>query len=505
MDQFRIETDSMGEIEVPVSSLWGAQTQRSLENFNISSRSLEGPFIQAMIEIKRACAQINSELEQLPENIGEAIIQASEELLNGEFPDQFPLDVYQTGSGTQSNMNVNEVIANRASQILGGEVGSKLVHPNDHVNKGQSSNDIVPSAMHISALYEITYKLIPAIDHLRNSLLAKQEEYMKIVKIGRTHLQDAVPLTLGQEFSGYVSQLDLAKKHLEDSMKNLEFLAVGGTAVGTGLNAHKDLGTKVCDVLSKRLNLNLRADGNKFMLIAGKDGMLATSGALRVLAVSLMKISNDIRWLASGPRGGLGELILPANEPGSSIMPGKINPTQNEMMIQVAAQVLGNDTAISVGAQWGVLELNLMKPMIISNLLESIEILSNGMISFADRSVAGLIANTKRIDEIVENSLMVVTALTKIPEIGYDKAAKIAKKAHEEGKTIREILLENKILTWETCESANLEGIYCLCDIFQLWDESQNGRTNLYCGFNGNKMIIFKHKKMEEVPDLNTN
>lgn len=454
MEQDRIETDSMGEIGVPANSLWGAQTQRSLENFNISSRSLEGPFIQAMLEIKRACAIVNSELGVLPENITNSIIQASDELLNGEFPDQFPLDVYQTGSGTQSNMNVNEVIANRSSQILGADLGSKLVHPNDHVNKGQSSNDIVPSAMHVSALYEITYKLIPAVDHLREVLFEKQNEFMKIVKIGRTHLQDAVPLTLGQEFSGYVAQLDLAKKHLEDSIKNLEYLAVGGTAVGTGLNAHKELGTKVCVVLSQRLNLNFRADANKFMLIAGKDGMLATSGALRVLAVSLMKISNDIRWLASGPRGGLGELILPANEPGSSIMPGKINPTQNEMMIQVAAQVLGNDTAISIGAQWGVLELNLMKPMIISNLLESIEILANGMNSFADRSIAGLIANTERIDEIVENSLMVVTALTKIPEIGYDKAAKIAKKAHKEGKTIREILLEDKILTEDQIDAS---------------------------------------------------
>ena len=454
MEDTRIEKDTMGEVEVPSTALWGAQTQRSKENFQISGRTLPVPFIKAHVELKRACAVANKELGELDSAIADAIVQACDEVIDNDMHlDMFPLDIYQTGSGTQTNMNFNEVLSNRAIQIMGGEVGSKKpVHPNDHVNKGQSSNDTIPTSMHVSALNEIHKKLIPAINFLADALEEKQKEFDKIIKIGRTHLQDAVPLTLGQEFSGYVFQLRTARDHILDTSKYLEQLAIGGTAVGTGLNAHPQLSAKVCSILSDRLNLNFSPDGNKFALIGAKDAIVSISGALRTLAIAGMKIANDIRWLASGPRCGLGELILPENEPGSSIMPGKVNPTQNEMMVQVGAQVVGNDAAVAAGGQWSYLELNLMKPMMISNVLESIEILSNGFVSFAEHAVKGLKANESRIAELVEKSLMLATALT--PYVGYDKAAYIAKTAHKEGKTIREILMENDYIPHDKIDEA---------------------------------------------------
>ncbi|MHA2091776.1 MAG: class II fumarate hydratase [Candidatus Kariarchaeaceae archaeon] len=454
MTTYRIETDSMGQIEVPSDCYWGAQTQRSLQNFQISNRKFPKPFIKALVEIKRSCAQANAELGVIEQEIADAIIRASDELLEEEkISIHFPLDVYQTGSGTQTNMNANEVLGNLAILILGGEVGSKMpVHPNDHVNKGQSSNDVIPTAMHVSALSELSDRLLPAIDELTEALRVKQDEFLEIIKIGRTHLQDAVPLTLGQEFSGYVFQLEAAMEHIRSTMTHLEQLAIGGTAVGTGLNAHPELDTKVCKILSNQLNLTFRSDGNKFALIGAKDAMVSVSGALRTLAVALMKIANDTRWLASGPRSGLGEISLPANEPGSSIMPGKINPTQNEMLIQVAAQVIGNDTTIATGGQWGYMQLNLSKPVIISNLLESIDILTNGMRSFTKNCVVGIQANEERLAEHVEQSLMVVTALTK--QIGYDQAAKVAKIAFDEGKTIREVVLQRNIIPEDEIDEA---------------------------------------------------
>lgn len=454
MTDTRIETDTMGEVKVPKNALWGAQTQRSKENFQISNRKFSNAFIKAHVELKRACAIANESLGELSKDIADAIVKAADEILEeGKHLDQFPLDIFQTGSGTQTNMNVNEVISNRAIQLLGGEIGSKTpVHPNDHVNKGQSSNDTIPSSMHIATLNEIHYRLVPAIDHLVEALSKKSEEFKGIIKIGRTHLQDAVPLTLGQEFSGYIAQLKTAKAHILETSKHLEKLPIGGTAVGTGLNAHPKLDKKVCEILSNRMGLNFRAEGNKFAMIAAKDEIVATSGALRTLAIACMKIANDIRWLASGPRSGLGELSLPANEPGSSIMPGKINPTQNEMLVQVGAQVVGNDAAIATGGQWGYLELNLMKPMMISNILESIQILSNGMVSFAEKAIAGLEANKDKIENLVEQSLMLATALT--PYIGYDKAADVAKTAHKEGKTIREILMEKDLLPEDKIDEA---------------------------------------------------
>lgn len=443
----RTERDSLGDIEVSDNALWGAQTQRSLQNFSISGRILPQNFIHALVEVKRACAMANHSFELLDKKIADSIISSADEILEGKHNDQFPLDVFQTGSGTQTNMNVNEVLSNRATQLLGGKMGSKLVHPNDHVNRGQSSNDTFPIAMHVSTALAIKHNLSPAIDMLIDELRTKEEEYWNVIKIGRTHLQDAVPLTLGQEFSGYISQLIGAKKHIIKTAKQLEDLAIGGTAVGTGLNAHPQLGEQVCSILTERMGIPFSSEGNKFALIATKDAMLAVSGSLRMLAVALMKIANDIRWLASGPRDGLGELILPANEPGSSIMPGKINPTQNEMLVQVAAQVLGNDLAISTGAQMGYLELNLMMPMIISNMLESIDILSRGMQSFAKNAIKGLKADQRRISELVNTSLMLVTALTTHPKVGYDLAAEIAKKAYETNKNIADVLKEEGILS----------------------------------------------------------
>ncbi len=452
--EYRIEKDSMGEVKVPADKLWGAQTQRSLMNFDISSRKFPEPFIMALVEVKRAVAIANKELGQVDPKIADAIIQAAEEILEEKkHLDQFPLDIYQTGSGTQTNMNANEVLANRAIQILGGEVGSKNpVHPNDHVNKGQSSNDVIPTAMHVSALVEIEKRLLPELDNLSKALEDKAKEFMDIIKIGRTHLQDAVPLSLGQEFSGYVHQLRIAKQAIESAKELIRPLALGGTAVGTGLNAHPDMSKRAIEIISERTGVQFTDDANKFALLAGKDGLVAVSGALKTLAVTLIKIANDIRLLASGPRCGIGELHLPENEPGSSIMPGKVNPTQAEMMVQVGAQVIGNDAAITAGGTWGFYELNLMKPMIISNILESIDILTRGMASFRKNAVEGITANVERISSLVDKSLMLATALT--PVIGYDKAAELAKKAYKEGKTIREVVREEQLMSDEDLEKA---------------------------------------------------
>ena len=449
MVDYRIEKDSIGDIKVNNNVMWGAQTQRSIQNFDISQRKFPIQFIKSHVELKRACAIANKELGMLDEQIADAIIKASEDILERNlYLDMFPLDIFQTGSGTQTNMNVNEVLSNIAIKNLGGTLGSKSpVHPNDHVNLGQSSNDTIPTSMHIASIQSIIKSLIPSIDQLINGLTEKQNEFSEIIKIGRTHLQDAVPLTIGQEFSGYIAQLLDAKLNISQTKDFLKKLAIGGTAVGTGINAHPKLSLKVCEILSKRIGVDFNHTGNKFSLIASKDLFVMLSGSLRTLAITLMKISNDIRWLASGPRAGLGELILPSNEPGSSIMPGKINPTQNEMLIQVAAQVIGNDTAVSTGAQWSYLELNLMKPVIISNILESIEILSKGMISFNKNAIQGLQVNKERISNLLEQSLMLATALT--PHLGYDKAAEIAKIAYKNNQTIREVLEQGKYLNKE--------------------------------------------------------
>lgn len=452
--EYRIEKDSMGEVKVPADKLWGAQTQRSLMNFDISSRKFPKPFIKALIEVKRAVAIANKELGQIDPKVADAIVQAAEEILEeNKHLDQFPLDIYQTGSGTQTNMNANEVLANRAIQILGGVVGSKNpVHPNDHVNKGQSSNDVIPTAMHVSAMVEIERRLLPELDNLAKALERKAEEFMDIIKIGRTHLQDAVPMSLGQEFSGYVHQLKIAKQAINAAKELIRPLALGGTAVGTGLNAHPDMSKRAIEIISERTGIKFSDDANKFALLAGKDGLVAVSGALKTLAVALIKIANDIRLLASGPRCGIGEIHLPENEPGSSIMPGKVNPTQPEMMVQVGAQVIGNDAAITAGGMWGFYELNLMKPMIISNVLESIDILTRGMASLRKNAVEGITPNIERISSLVDKSLMLATALT--PVVGYDKAAELAKKAYKEGKTIREVVREEAIMSDEELEKA---------------------------------------------------
>ncbi|MCY3411713.1 MAG: class II fumarate hydratase [Candidatus Heimdallarchaeota archaeon] len=451
---YRIETDSIGEIQVSNEVYWGAQTQRSLQNFNISDRIFPTRFIKTHVELKRACAIANKGLGLLDTERADAIIEVSDKIIAGQYLDQFPLDVFQTGSGTQTNMNVNEVIANLANESLGKELGSKYVHPNNHVNLGQSSNDTIPTSMHIAALVDIHDNLLIQLDILIERLQEKEQEYWNVIKVGRTHLQDAVPLSLGQEFSGYINQLKFARDHIINTSRGLLDLAIGGTAVGTGLNAHPDLGKQVAAILSERFGMEFNAENNKFALISSKDRVLAISGALRTLAVSLMKLANDIRWLASGPRAGLGELILPTNEPGSSIMPGKVNPTQSEMLIQVAAQVIGNDTTINIAAQNSILELNMMMPLLVSNLLESIDIMSQGILSFADKAIEGLKVNEKKIADALESSLMIVTALTKHPKIDYDLAAKVAKEAHKNNKSIREVITSYEILTEKELKDA---------------------------------------------------
>ncbi len=448
MDEFRTESDSFGEIKVPSNMYYGAQTQRSKENFPIGSEHLPREFIRALGIIKKAAAITNNELGLLDDKLKDAIVQAAEEVIEGKFDAHFPLVVWQTGSGTQTNMNANEVISNRAIEILGGVMGSKKpVHPNDHVNRSQSSNDTIPTAMHISAAEQIVHHLIPSLSYLAEGLERKRMEFGTIVKIGRTHLQDATPVTLGQEFSGYVTQIRHGIKRVENCLPFLYQLAQGGTAVGTGLNTKQDFAEKVAKNIADITKLPFVTGENKFEGLAGHDALVETSGALKTVAVSLMKIANEIRWLGSGPRSGLGELILPENEPGSSIMPGKVNPTQAEAVTQVVAQVFGNDTTISFAGSQGNFELNVFKPVMIYNLLQSIQLLADVSRSFTDRMITGLQANKPVINQLLERSLMLVTALT--PKIGYDTAAKVAHEAHVSGRTLREVLLEKKILTDE--------------------------------------------------------
>ncbi|MGE3247273.1 MAG: class II fumarate hydratase [Beijerinckiaceae bacterium] len=437
MSVTRTESDALGKVEVPADRLWGAQTQRSLENFRIGSERMPVSVIRNYALLKACAAQVNAELGLLDVKLAQAIVQAAEEVLAGQHDDEFPLVVWQTGSGTQTNMNVNEVLANRASILLGGEAGKKSpVHPNNHVNLGQSSNDTFPTVMHMAGVEALDGHLLPAVRGLRDAFEEKRAVFADIVKIGRTHLQDATPLTLGQEFSGYVAQLDAAAARIESALPELLHLAIGATAVGTGINTHPEFGTRVARKLAAATGRGFSCAPNRFAAIAAHDAMVAASGALKALAVALAKIAGDIRFLGSGPRSGIGELILPANEPGSSIMPGKINPTQVEALTMVCAQVIGNDTAIAFAGAGGQLELNACKPVIVHCLLQSAGLLADGCASFAANCIAGLQADQQRISFLVRNSLMLVTAL--VPEIGYDKAAQIALAAHREGISLRE-------------------------------------------------------------------
>ena len=436
----RTERDSFGPIEISADRLWGAQTQRSLTHFHISSERMPEEIVMALAEIKRACALVNRDLGLLDKDKATAIIRAADEVLAGLHRDEFPLSVWQTGSGTQSNMNINEVLANRASELLGGARGAaRKIHPNDEVNLGQSSNDIFPTAMHVAAVTGIHNKLLPALRTLRATLEIKSDAFADIVKIGRTHLQDATPLTLGQEFSGYVAQLDLAESLLVAALAPLYELAAGGTAVGTGLNTHAEFGQRVAAELARRAGLPFKSAANKFAALAAHDALVSAHGALKTLAVALMKIANDVRWLASGPRSGLGEISIPENEPGSSIMPGKVNPTQCEALTMLCCQVFGNDVAITLGGASGNFELNVFKPLIAHNFAQSVRLLAEGMSSFEEYCVRGIAANRGRIAELMERSLMLVTALT--PYIGYDRAAEIAKRAHHDESTLKQAAL----------------------------------------------------------------
>jgi fumarate hydratase, class II len=435
-EDVRMERDTFGEIAVPNAKLWGAQTQRSLQNFKISTEKQSPELITALATIKRAAAEVNLSLGVLDATKAKAIMAAADEIIEGKHPDEFPLAVWQTGSGTQTNMNLNEVIANRASELMGGERGeARLVHPNDDVNRGQSSNDVFPTAMHVAAAVGIVKHLLPAIRTLRDTLDKKSKAFADIVKIGRTHLQDATPLTLGQEFSGYVAQLDHGAKHVEQALPHLYELAQGGTAVGTGLNAHPQFATQVAAAIGKLTGVPFVTAPNKFEVMAAADALVFAHGALKTLAASMMKIANDIRWLASGPRCGLGELSIPENEPGSSIMPGKVNPTQSEAVTMLCCQVFGNDVAVNMGGASGNFELNVFRPMIAHNVLQSVRLLADGLHSFNDNCAVGIEPNRERIDQLLNESLMLVTALN--PHIGYDKAAKIAKTAHKEGTTLK--------------------------------------------------------------------
>jgi len=440
MGTTRTESDSFGGIEVAVDRLWGAQTQRSLEHFNISIELMPGELILALAATKHACALVNRDLGLLDAAKAGAIMAAAEEVLAGRHAAEFPLRVWQTGSGTQTNMNMNEVLANRASELLGGVRGAgRRVHANDEVNLGQSSNDIFPTAMHVAACMGLSGKLLPALRCLRAAVQDKSAAFADIVKIGRTHLQDATPLTLGQEFSAYAAQLHQAESAIAASLLPLQELAVGGTAVGTGLNTHPQFGARVAEQLAQRSGLPFVAAANKFAALAAHDALVAAHGALKTLACSLMKIANDIRWLASGPRSGLGEISIPENEPGSSIMPGKVNPTQCEALTMICCQVFGNDVAINFGGASGNFELNVFKPLIAHNFLQSVRLLAEGMVSFEAHCVRGVAPNLQRLAELLERSLMLVTALT--PHIGYDKAAQIAKRAHAEGSTLKQAAL----------------------------------------------------------------
>ncbi len=437
----RVETDSMGPVEVPSDRYWGAQTQRSLHHFSIGDDRMPVEVVHAFGVLKKAAALANEELGALPADKADLIVRAADEVIDGRLDDHFPLYVWQTGSGTQSNMNANEVISNRAIEIAGGELGSKTpIHPNDDVNRSQSSNDTFPTAMHIAAATAVVERLIPSVRALRDALEVKRAEFADIVKIGRTHLQDAVPLTLGQEFSGYVAMLDADVERLESVLPGLYDLAIGGTAVGTGLNAPARFGELAAAKIAELTGLPFRQAPNLFASLAAHDAVVMGSGAIRTLAASLLKIANDLRWLGSGPRSGLGELSLPENEPGSSIMPGKVNPTQAEALTMVCCQVFGNDVAITVAGSQGNFELNVFKPVIIRNFLHSTNILSDACGTFREFLVAGIEANRERIAELVERSLMLVTSLS--PVIGYDKAAEVAEKAHHEGTTLKEAALE---------------------------------------------------------------
>ena len=438
----RIEKDSFGPIDVPADRLWGAQTQRSLHHFHISTERMAPELVAALAQVKRAAAAVNRSLGKLSSDKADAIMRAADEVLEGRHPDEFPLAVWQTGSGTQSNMNMNEVLANRGSELLGGARGEgRLLHPNDDVNMGQSSNDIFPTAMHVAAAWALAKNVLPALAQLRGTLLRKSRDFEPIVKIGRTPLQDATPLTLGQEFSGYVAQLDYAEQLLKSTLPGLLLLAAGGTAVGTGLNAHPEFAPRIAAELGSRTGLSFKTAPNKFMALAAHDAMVGAHGAFKTLATALMKIANDVRWMASGPRSGLGEITIPENEPGSSIMPGKVNPTQCEALTMLCCQVFGNDVAITVGGSQGNFELNVFKPMIVHNFLQSARLLADGMRSFDEHCARGIEPNRARIGELMEKSLMLVTALA--PHIGYDRAAQIAKKASTDGLTLRQAALQS--------------------------------------------------------------
>ncbi|MBN8531670.1 MAG: class II fumarate hydratase [Alphaproteobacteria bacterium] len=448
----RTESDSFGPLEVPVDALWAAQTQRSLMFFDIGEEKQPKPVVRALGILKRAAAQVNMDLGVLDKKIGDAIVQAATEVMDGKLDEHFPLSVWQTGSGTQTNMNANEVIANRAAQILGGEAGKKLVHPNDHVNMGQSSNDSYPTAMHIAAVEQVTHLLLPALKHLHDALKAKSDAFKDIIKIGRTHTQDATPITLGQEFSGYVQQVAYGIERVKGTLGRLSELAQGGTAVGTGLNAKKGFDVKFAAKVAEITKLPFVTAPNKFEALAAHDALVEASGALNTIAASLMKVANDIRFLGSGPRSGLGELLLPENEPGSSIMPGKVNPTQCEALTMVCAQVMGNHVTVTVAGSNGHFELNVFKPVMIYNFLKSVRLLADASRSFADHCVKGIEPNLARIDQLMKESLMLVTALN--PHIGYDNAAKIAKKAHKEGTSLLDagkalgLLNEEQFKSW---------------------------------------------------------
>ena len=446
--KYRVEKDTMGEMKVSDERYWGAQTQRSLQNFKIGKEKMPQEIIRGFAYLKKACALVNSSLDRLEKKKSKAISKACDEVIAGKLDENFPLVVWQTGSGTQSNMNINEVIANRATEILGEDFRKKrLIHPNDDVNKGQSSNDTFPTAMRIAESMAVKDHLLPALKSLKKSLKGKSKEFKDIVKIGRTHLQDATPLTLGQEFSGYVAMLETNQKQIKDALKYISELAIGGTAVGTGLNSHPDFSKKVASKLNKMTDqkFSFKSQSNKFHALTAHDAEVVLSGALKALGANLMKIANDIRWLASGPRCGIGEIEIPANEPGSSIMPGKVNPTQAEAMTMVAVQVMGNDTAVGIAASQGNFELNVFKPVIAYNILESIRLLADTMISFEKNCVVGIEPNMENINRYLNDSLMLVTALN--PHIGYENAAKIAKSAHKNKTTLRQEAVNLGILS----------------------------------------------------------
>ncbi|AVM25346.1 class II fumarate hydratase [Bacillus pumilus] len=450
MTEFRIEKDTMGEIKVPKDKFWGAQTQRSKENFKIGSEKMPKEVVNAFAILKRSTAIANERLGNLESEKAEAIAAVCDDIISGKYDEHFPLVVWQTGSGTQSNMNMNEVVANRATAYLKDKNSEFSIHPNDDVNRSQSSNDTFPTAMHVAAVLAVYKKLLPAIDQLRATLDEKAKAYQEIVKIGRTHLQDATPLTVGQEISGWVYMLDRSKEMILESTEKMRELAIGGTAVGTGINAHPDFGQYVSEEISQLTGQTFNSSPNKFHALTSHDEITYAHGALKALAADLMKIANDVRWLASGPRCGIGELIIPENEPGSSIMPGKVNPTQSEALTMIAAQIMGNDATIGFAASQGNFELNVFKPVIIYNFLQSVELLADGMNSFHDKCAVGIEPNLETIEKNLNDSLMLVTALN--PHIGYENAAKIAKLAHKEGLTLKEAALQLELLTEEQFE-----------------------------------------------------